>query len=55
MIGFGLGMWRFWGYTAVLPLIGAGTANGSANGWQVAGCWQRPLLTTSTPTSQRPH
>ena len=34
---FRFGHVAIWGYTAVLSLIGAGTANGSVNGWQVAG------------------
>ncbi|MCC6603307.1 MAG: UbiA family prenyltransferase [Anaerolineae bacterium] len=34
---FRFGHVAIWGYTAVLPLIGAGTASGSVNGWQVAG------------------
>lgn len=34
---FRFGHVAIWGYTAVLPLIGAGTANGSVNGWQVIG------------------
>ena len=34
---FRFGHVAIWGYTAVLPLIGAGTANGAVNGWQVAG------------------
>lgn len=34
---FRFGHVAIWGYTAVLPLIGAGTANGLATGWQVAG------------------